>query len=1027
MALEDLAGYSLRRRLGSGSAGTLWQVRDLATGRHAVLRRVPVTAIRDKEQFRDQLIILQRVNHPHLARVLEVRETPTEWLVFSRYVVALSLTEVLRRRGTMSPGEIVTLLSPLADALHFLHHCGLIHGHLTPPNVLIDVEGRPILTDATFHSLNLHPLITPPTEPPSPAADLLSLSTLALHAGGPATLFTPAVFTQTPAPRLASHLLTLTTPEPIILGDPDDTPPPTATPPTSADTSSATTSPASGDAPPATTSPISGDVPSGVTSPAYGVMPPASTSPISGDAPPAATSPAYGVMPPAATSPTSDEASPAATSPASGDTEPAATPPTSDEAPPATHSTRPPDSDDAPVDHSRTPLAPGPPKSTFPLAPQSAASTPPVPKSLPARPKAPRRPRLPKLTRRTPDPAPNPLSRLTAKPLTKTHVVHPTKTHLIGTTHVEPAISWSAPPAERRDPTTPPPEWQASAESLGEGRVSDDSSVGWQGSAGAPVDSREPAASPVERRASAAPPGEWRASAGSPVESRELADPPGERRPPAVPPGEWRASAGAPVDGRKRPVTSVERRALVEWQASADAPVESSEPAGAPVGWRASAESPREWQASADSLESREPAERRAPAAPSVEPCASADSLVGWQAFGGASVGPGEPAVPRAERRAAFAPLGGWRGSAVPPTGWRATGGSLGEREELDGFSAAREGAAGSSALLALPEGGGSVGDRGRYGVARASRGGWREAAAAPFAEVRRLLGGRRADVGDKPTVVVGAPVASFRRAGTRRRVWRRRHTWWGRLRDSRLVVEVRYRFGHPAYGVVGAVGLGVIVVLGLGIGARAVLGSSDVATSAQSSKPVSSPSVQPSRVGSEKTPISERTAPTNPVTTPATHLTPPPTPRRTGAPPPRRASAGRSVAEWLATLRSLDVQRAQAFRTLDAATLDKIYVPGSPPWQADRALLADYRKRHIRIRGLQIHIDNASVAHQTRTTVTLRTTDHLAAGQAVDRTGTSTRLPPGTPTTHLITLTAVPPTESSSQPGWRIRSIEPA
>ncbi|TDC14542.1 protein kinase domain-containing protein, partial [Kribbella albertanoniae] len=222
MEPEDLAGYSLRRRLGSGSAGTLWQVRDLATGRHAVLRRIPVPTIQREEQFRDELMVLRRINHPHITRVLEVRETATEWLVFSQYVVALSLTEILRRRGTMSPGEIVTLLSPLADALHYLHHCGLIHGHLTPPNILIDVEGRPLLTDATFHSLNLHP---PTSPPPSHGADLLALSTVAAHAGGPATLFDPAVFTKTPAPRLASHLLTLTTPEPINLGDPDDAPP----------------------------------------------------------------------------------------------------------------------------------------------------------------------------------------------------------------------------------------------------------------------------------------------------------------------------------------------------------------------------------------------------------------------------------------------------------------------------------------------------------------------------------------------------------------------------------------------------------------------------------------------------------------------------------------------------------------------------------------------------------------------------------------------------------------------------------
>ncbi|TDD41870.1 hypothetical protein E1263_42380 [Kribbella antibiotica] len=135
-------------------------------------------------------------------------------------------------------------------------------------------------------------------------------------------------------------------------------------------------------------------------------------------------------------------------------------------------------------------------------------------------------------------------------------------------------------------------------------------------------------------------------------------------------------------------------------------------------------------------------------------------------------------------------------------------------------------------------------------------------------------------------------------------------------------------------------------------------------------------------------------------------------------------------MGEWIGTLRGLDVQRAQAFRTLDVATLDKVYVPGSAPWQSDRALLASYRKQRIRIHDLQIQIDKATITKETPTTVILRTTDHLAAGRAVDATGASTPLPPGTPTTRLITLTTSPPpgTPGKRRPlTWRIATITPA
>ena len=102
MALEDIAGYSLRRKLGSGSAGTVWLVRDRASGRNAVLKRVPMTAISHPEELHEHLTVLQDLDHPHLARLQEIRETGTEWLLFSQYVVAGTLTALLSRRGPLT-------------------------------------------------------------------------------------------------------------------------------------------------------------------------------------------------------------------------------------------------------------------------------------------------------------------------------------------------------------------------------------------------------------------------------------------------------------------------------------------------------------------------------------------------------------------------------------------------------------------------------------------------------------------------------------------------------------------------------------------------------------------------------------------------------------------------------------------------------------------------------------------------------------------------------------------------------------
>jgi hypothetical protein len=228
MASEDTSGYSLRRRLGSGSAGTVWLLRDLATGRHAVLKRVPKSAVPSPTEFLADLELARTIDHPHIARLLDVRESPQDWLLFSQYVAAGTLTSLLERRGALTPGELVTLISPLAQALAALHRIGLTHGHLNLGDIMFDADGRPVITDAGLRAL---------VPPSTPVADLTALGAIAHQVGGTPKTFPSSLFTTT-ADLLAQQTLHRATPLPISLNftqDPEPTitkPPPPAMPPT---------------------------------------------------------------------------------------------------------------------------------------------------------------------------------------------------------------------------------------------------------------------------------------------------------------------------------------------------------------------------------------------------------------------------------------------------------------------------------------------------------------------------------------------------------------------------------------------------------------------------------------------------------------------------------------------------------------------------------------------------------------------------------------------------------------------------
>ncbi|MFV0463727.1 MAG: protein kinase domain-containing protein [Nostocoides sp.] len=87
---------------------------------------------------------------PHVVPVLRVvpvmSPKPATALVMPR-MTGGTFAAVVAARGQLSPGELVTALSPVASALGALHADGLVHADVSPGNVLFDGAGRPALSD----------------------------------------------------------------------------------------------------------------------------------------------------------------------------------------------------------------------------------------------------------------------------------------------------------------------------------------------------------------------------------------------------------------------------------------------------------------------------------------------------------------------------------------------------------------------------------------------------------------------------------------------------------------------------------------------------------------------------------------------------------------------------------------------------------------------------------------------------------------------------------------------------------------
>ena len=152
-----LTGYDVEDLLGFGGFGEVWLGRERATGDAVALKRLHVGGGawvgETNNRLRREAALLATVQHEHVVRLRSVVPTDEGLVLVLDYAEGGSLASLLVARGSLTPGEVVTIGAPLAQALADVHARGLLHSDVTPANIVFDRHGKPLLADLGVASL----------------------------------------------------------------------------------------------------------------------------------------------------------------------------------------------------------------------------------------------------------------------------------------------------------------------------------------------------------------------------------------------------------------------------------------------------------------------------------------------------------------------------------------------------------------------------------------------------------------------------------------------------------------------------------------------------------------------------------------------------------------------------------------------------------------------------------------------------------------------------------------------------------
>jgi 5'-AMP-activated protein kinase catalytic alpha subunit len=139
----QIGQYVLGKNLGIGAFGKVKLATHAITGHKVavkILNKAKIKQLGMEEKVQREINILHLCTHPHIIRLYEVIDTPTDIFLVNEYVSGGELFDYIVSKGRLSADEARNFFHQIVSGVEYCHFQKIVHRDLKPENLLLDAN-----------------------------------------------------------------------------------------------------------------------------------------------------------------------------------------------------------------------------------------------------------------------------------------------------------------------------------------------------------------------------------------------------------------------------------------------------------------------------------------------------------------------------------------------------------------------------------------------------------------------------------------------------------------------------------------------------------------------------------------------------------------------------------------------------------------------------------------------------------------------------------------------------------------------